>query len=439
MLQTLLHAAMDYRRELKHLECLSLIVSYIRMFIFCSFAIDFKTDYANGLVNAVSCPETWVEIQSFSAGSVLVSTVVHYPVRDCPAGSMRPSELAQAVSSSPQSLFSFEFLVKYGPLVQALEVFVKQAEEEAQPEPFSDVAIAVIASMIGIGLLFATASTAALMLWLKRSGTFVFKLRKSGLHLDYRHHGGLSLLETGEVSNAVEPLFSTSTSTEFGRGSVEDGLRIMTSEELVETVNRWSSNRRLGAGGQANVYKAKVAWSRRPLAVKRLANIQAGGVVRQEAQATFVQEAEKLFGLGSHPNIIHIYAICPEECALVMELGSKSLHDGLAKEPFLPWRKRLNFLHDIATALAHVHSSEMLHLDIKPANIIINKDGNDALLADFGMADKLQPGNSLSTRAGPVGTVVYKDTFCHDGTLRPASDIYSMGVTILEAVCGEYV
>ena len=405
----------------------------------CSFAIDFKTDYANGLVNAVSCPEAWVEIQSFLAGSVLVATVVHFPVMgECPAGSMRPSELAQAVASSPESLFSFEFLAKYGPLVQALAVDVKQAQEEAQPEPFSDAAIAVIASMIGVGSLFAAASITALMLWLKKSGTFIFKLRRSGLHLDYRHGGGLSHIEKGEFSSAVDEPLTSPTGGEFGRGNLlEEGLRIMTSEELVESVNHWSSDRRLGAGGQANVYKAKVAWSRRPLAVKRLANIQAGGEVRQEAQTTFVQEAEKLFGLGSHPNIIHIYAICPEECALVMELGSKSLHDGLAKEPLLPWRKRLNFLHDIATALAHVHSSEMLHLDIKPANIIINKDGNDALLADFGMADNLQPGNSHIIRAGPVGTVVYKDTFCHDGTLRPARDIYSMGVTILEAVCGE--
>jgi serine/threonine protein kinase len=267
----------------------------------------------------------------------------------------------------------------------------------------------------------------------------MLKLRKSGIHL---HYSRQSLISDMELGNSYMSGFGSTTLTspaggDFGRGLVEEGLKIMTSEELLLAVNDWSIDRRLGAGGQANVYKARVAWSRRPLAVKRLSSIQGGGVVQQEeAQATFIQEAEKLYGLGTHPNIIHIYAICPEELALVMELGSMSLHDGLSRNPLLPWRKRLNFLHDAATALAHVHSSEMLHLDIKPANIIISKDGNDALLADFGMAGKIEPGNSLSARSGPVGTVIYKDTY-GDGVLRPASDIYSLGVTILEVVCGE--
>ena len=246
-------------------------------------------------------------------------------------------------------------------------------------------------------------------------------------------------------SSTQGPSYSqvSSYSSHQSRAGVQQGLMEITSDELQKALD---GAQVLGKGGQAVVYLAHLPKVHRELvAIKKLTGAaDIPGFAGDGGAWAFVEEARRLHQLGSNPNIINIYAICPTEGALVMELGQDqqpSLHDCLSRAPFLPWRKRLAFLYDVASALWYIHNQSMLHLDIKPANIIIKQDGTSALLADFGMADEVQESGVASLRheeSGQehVGTKVYKDPFVVN-IFRPASDVYSLGVTIIEVVTGQ--
>jgi hypothetical protein len=92
----------------------------------------------------------------------------------------------------------------------------------------------------------------------------------------------------------------------------------------------------------------------------------------------------------------------------------------------------------VADALAHVHENGIIHRDIKPANIII-PGGNAAgpKLADFGIA-RLIEGSRLTATGATVGTATYLSPEQATGSpLTPASDIYSLGLVLIECLKGE--
>ena len=356
---------------------------------------------------------------------MLASTIARYPAGPLPEGSLSPAELEQAVASNnPESLFSADFIDEYGPLgpSPAMVAQIQGNEEDVEEDAQADAAdttgtgnsIMPILVIAIVGAVFATVlAGAALLLLVQR------RLRKRSDDQGPSH---------AQVSSFPD---------QSRAGAVQQGLMEITSEELRKALE---GAQVLGKGGQAVVYRAHLPKvHREPVAIKKLTGAASSPV--------FAEEARRLHQLGSNPNIINIYAICPAEGALVMELGQgtqPSLHHCLARPPFLPWRKRPGFLYDVASALWHVHSQGMLHLDVKPANVIIKQDGTSALLADFGMADEVQESGAAShlqimdddSGHEHVGTKIYKDPFVVN-VFRPASDVYSLGVTIVEAVTGQ--
>lgn len=92
----------------------------------------------------------------------------------------------------------------------------------------------------------------------------------------------------------------------------------------------------------------------------------------------------------------------------------------------------------VASALAHAHKRRILHRDVKPGNLLVNPDGSLAL-ADFGLS-KMLGEQSLGLTGGHsfVGTLLYASPEQAKGEeLTPGSDLYSLGVTMFEAVTGE--
>ena len=154
----------------------------------------------------------------------------------------------------------------------------------------------------------------------------------------------------------------------------------------------------------------------------------------------FIKEARALAALN-HKHIIRIIDVFEENntAYYVMEyVGGGSLADKV-KSGALPEAVALRYIRQVAGALDFVHGKRMMHLDVKPANILLNEN-NEAILIDFGLAKQYDSAGS-QTSTTPVGIShgyapleQYKQGGV--GTFSPATDIYSLGATLYKLLTG---
>ena len=198
-------------------------------------------------------------------------------------------------------------------------------------------------------------------------------------------------------------------------------------------MNRYEILQAIGAGGMAEVYKARDTALSRLVAVK---------VLRQEfsTDEKFVErfrvEAQSAAGL-SHPNIVSVYDVGEENGIyfIVMELvDGITLKDYIVKKEKLQIREALNISVQIAQGLSAAHANGIIHRDIKPQNIIISRAGK-VKVTDFGIA-KMAGSNTMTTTA--AGTVSYiSPEQARGGYSDERSDIYSLGITMYEMLTGK--
>ena len=198
-------------------------------------------------------------------------------------------------------------------------------------------------------------------------------------------------------------------------------------------MNRYEILQTIGAGGMAEVYKAKDTALNRLVAVK---------VLRREysTDEKFVErfrvEAQSAAGL-SHPNIVSVYDVGEENGIyfIVMELvDGITLKDYIVKKGKLQIREALNISVQIAQGLSAAHANGIIHRDIKPQNIIISRAGK-VKVTDFGIA-KMAGSNTMTTTA--AGTVSYiSPEQARGGYSDERSDIYSLGITMYEMLTGQ--
>ncbi|MFL5780219.1 MAG: serine/threonine-protein kinase [Thermoleophilaceae bacterium] len=196
--------------------------------------------------------------------------------------------------------------------------------------------------------------------------------------------------------------------------------------------DRYRTIRRLGSGGMATVWLAEDERLRRQVAVKRLhADVSDDDVVRR-----FQREAQVGASLN-HPNVVAVYDIAPDEegVLIVMEyVEGQTLRDEIAAAP-LPAERLLPILRGVADALDHAHGHGVLHRDVKPANVLLRKDGT-AKLADLGIATAAE--HSRITRSGAVlGTAAYMAPERLEGEDGgTAADVYALAAVAYEALSG---
>lgn len=154
----------------------------------------------------------------------------------------------------------------------------------------------------------------------------------------------------------------------------------------------------------------------------------------------FIKEARNIAKL-KHRNIISIIDIFEDNgtAYYVMEyVEGGSLADKVS-EGALPVDVAVRYIRQVASALALVHSKHMMHLDIKPANILVDEDDN-AVLIDFGLSKRYDnEGHQTSTT--PVGLshgYAPMEQYRRGGvsSFSPATDIYSLGATLYKLVTG---
>jgi eukaryotic-like serine/threonine-protein kinase len=193
----------------------------------------------------------------------------------------------------------------------------------------------------------------------------------------------------------------------------------------------------LGQGGMGRVYKALDKDLDRLVAIKV---VRPGVMTEGDALKRFKQElllASKI----SHKNILRIHdmgEVAGTKFISMAYVEGQDLHQILMDNPKMPLERTLNFARQLAEALAAAHAEGVVHRDLKPQNILVNKD-DQIFVSDFGLAKSFNEGAIGMTRTGAfMGTPRYMSP--EQVEAKPVdqrSDLYAYGLIFYEMVTGD--
>jgi serine/threonine-protein kinase len=216
-----------------------------------------------------------------------------------------------------------------------------------------------------------------------------------------------------------------------------EGTVIMAEGAARPTLGRYEIEKELGRGAMGTVFLGKDPKINRFVAIKTLRLDEVDAEQAAEVKQRFFREAESA-GRLNHPNIVTIHDAGEEQELgyIAMEvLDGKDLKEWCRKDNLLPVKQVLEIVAKVAEALDYAHSQNVVHRDVKPANIMLQKDGA-VKVTDFGIArittsSKTQTGMMLGTPSymSPEQLVSTKV----DGR----SDVFSLGVVLFELLTGE--
>lgn len=190
----------------------------------------------------------------------------------------------------------------------------------------------------------------------------------------------------------------------------------------------------VGGGGMANVYLARDMILDRDVALKIL---RMDFNNDEEFIKRFNREAQSATSLA-HPNIVSIYDVGEEDSIyyIVMEyVDGFTLKQYIQKYYPIPVDEALDIMRQITAAISHAHHNGIIHRDIKPQNILIDKEGT-VKITDFGIALALSATNITQTNA-VLGSVHYlSPEQARGGMANKKSDIYSLGIVMFELLTG---
>ena len=203
--------------------------------------------------------------------------------------------------------------------------------------------------------------------------------------------------------------------------------------------DRYLIERELGRGGMGAVYLARDRRLDRPVALKVLPPEFA---VVPELRERFLRETRLAAGF-SHPNIVPVFAIEETDDILAFAMGfveGESLASRVAREGPMSRRDAVKLLQDVGYALAYAHGRGVVHRDIKPDNVMIERATGRALVMDFGIARAITPVADKPglTRVGEVvGTPEYMSPEQAAGeAVDGRADLYSLGLVAWYALTG---
>ncbi len=188
----------------------------------------------------------------------------------------------------------------------------------------------------------------------------------------------------------------------------------------------------VGRGGSAEVWSAEDEALGRPVAVKLVTT--SGG-----EDAGRVRDEARLLARLSHPGLVPVYDAGTNDAGrpwVVMELVvGGTLADLISSGP-VPSERVASIGRVLAEALAYVHQQGLVHRDVKPANVLLGQDGR-VRLTDFGIA-RLVDAARVTATGLTVGTASYLSPEQVTGDdVGPQSDVYSLGLVLLECLTGQ--
>ena len=207
--------------------------------------------------------------------------------------------------------------------------------------------------------------------------------------------------------------------------------------------DRYAIERELGRGGMGTVYLARDLRLDRPVALKVLPAEFAGDSSLRER---FLRETRTAASF-SHPNIVPVHSVEERDGVLAFAMGfveGESIAERVRRAGPLDVRTIVRLLQDIGYALAYAHGRGVVHRDIKPDNIMLERATGRALLMDFGISRSITATVEAKgatrglTRVGEVvGTAEYMSPEQASGDVVDGrSDLYSLGLVALFALTG---
>ncbi len=202
---------------------------------------------------------------------------------------------------------------------------------------------------------------------------------------------------------------------------------------LPETLSGLRVVGEIGCGGMGRVLLAEDERLGRKVAIKTLHPRYADAA---ELRTRFMNEARAMARLN-HPNIVRIYGLgsADEEPHFVMEyLEGAPLTDAAR---VLNFEQKAELMRKVALAVAYLHKGRVIHRDLKPGNILVDRNLEPKLL-DFGLALETESGHRLTQAGLAIGTPDYEspEQASANGPLDARSDIFSLGVILYEVLTG---
>ena len=193
-------------------------------------------------------------------------------------------------------------------------------------------------------------------------------------------------------------------------------------------------DRQIGQGGMATVYHAIQVSLNRSVALKVLHPFFANS---PEFSARFLNEGHLLASLHHH-NIITIYDIGVSDGFHYISMEYVNGGDLQHRISYgIPPKKALDYVITLGHCLKAAHEADIVHRDVKPANVLFRQDGT-LLLTDFGIAKQLVNGNGLTVQGNMIGSPCYLSPEQALGNaVDGRADIYSLGVVFYEMLVGK--
>ncbi len=204
---------------------------------------------------------------------------------------------------------------------------------------------------------------------------------------------------------------------------------------MFEKLGKFEIRRVLGNGAMGEVYLGVDPSIGREVAIKTILPAAAQG---GEAKERFAREA-RAAGVLNHPNLVTIYEFGEDQGVLYIAMEYVKGHDldELIQQQALTRSEILEVLAQVCDGLGFAHRQHIVHRDIKPTNVRVQRDGRrlHSKVMDFGVA---KISNSDMTATGMVmGTVSYMaPEYIRTGKPDPRSDLFAVGVMLYEALSG---
>lgn len=200
-----------------------------------------------------------------------------------------------------------------------------------------------------------------------------------------------------------------------------------------QELGHYRLKRLLGEGGFGQVYEAWDSKLQRTIAIKRLKP-----QLLSSRPENLLDEARLAASLR-HPSFVRIFSIEGDAAhqSIIMEFVDGCTLREAGKSGPMPQDKVLDIVAQVADAMREAHAAQLIHGDIKPANLMLEASGKVRIM-DFGLARKIDPQATESIAFDQTeGTIAYlAPELMMGSTLSPQSDVYALGVVMYELLTG---